>query len=99
MLAAKDMDKTVKGLEDLCAPSKRQFVGSVAKKVTEFSPGKKEYGRTGFCLKGAVEVLTGQTLMNDDDLAERKANKKTGRTMFVQKSNGPNKMTSPDPKM
>lgn len=37
MLAAKDMDKTVKGLEDLCAPSKRLFVVSVAKKVTEFS--------------------------------------------------------------
>lgn len=81
MLVAKDMDQTVKGLQDLCAPSKFQFVVSVAKKTTEFSPGKNEYGKPstavkiGFCLKGAVEVLTGQTLMNDDDLAERKAKK------------------------
>lgn len=81
MLVAKDMDKTVKGLEDLCAPSKFQFVVSVAKKTTEFSPGKNEYGKPstavkiGFSLKGAVEVLIGQTLMNDDDLAERKAKK------------------------
>lgn len=81
MLAAKDMDKTVKGLKDLCVPSRFEFVVSVAKKVTEFSPGKNEYGKPstavkiGFCLKGAVEVLIGQTLMNDDDLAERKAKK------------------------
>lgn len=81
MLAAKDMNKTVKGLKDLCVSSRFEFVVSVAKKVTEFSPGKNEYGKPstavkiGFCLKGAVEVLIGQTLMNDDDLAERKAKK------------------------
>jgi len=45
MLAAKDLDKTVKALEDLCAPSKCHFVVSVAKKMTEFSPGKNEYGK------------------------------------------------------
>ncbi|XP_054863262.1 uncharacterized protein LOC111580683 isoform X2 [Amphiprion ocellaris] len=80
-LAAKKMDKTVRGLEDLCAPSKFQLVVSVAKRLTEFSPGKNEYGkpstavRIGFCLKGAVDVLIGQTLINDDDLAEKRAKK------------------------
>lgn len=75
MLAAKDMDKTVNVLEDLCTQSKFQFVVSVAKHLTDFSPGKNEYGKLstavkiGFCLKGAVEVLIGQTFMNDDDKA------------------------------
>lgn len=64
-----------------CGRSKFQFVLNVAKKLTEFSPGKNQYGKPstvvkiGFCLKGAVEVLIGQTLMNDDDLAEKKAKK------------------------
>ncbi|KAK3553019.1 hypothetical protein QTP86_031221 [Hemibagrus guttatus] len=81
MLVAKDMDKSVKFLEDLCVPSKFPFVVNVAKRLTQFSPGKNEYGKPstavkiGFCLKGAVEVLIGQTLMNDDDLAEKKAKK------------------------
>ncbi|KAL1272198.1 hypothetical protein QQF64_028060 [Cirrhinus molitorella] len=81
MLAAKDMDKTVNYLEDLCVPSKFQLVVKVAKHLTQFSPNKNEYGKPstavkiGFCLKGAVEVLIGQTLMNEDDLGERKAKK------------------------
>lgn len=81
MLVVKGMNKTVKGLEDVCAPSWFQLVVSAAKKVSEFSPGKNEYGKPstavkiGFCLKGVVEVLIGQALMNDDDLAERKAKK------------------------
>lgn len=81
MLVAKDMDKTVNYLEDLCVPSKYQFVVNVAKRLTQFSPGKNEYGKPstavkiGFCLKGAAEVLIGQTLINNDDLAEKKAKK------------------------
>ncbi|KAI3376190.1 hypothetical protein L3Q82_016405 [Scortum barcoo] len=81
MLVAKDMDMTVKSLQDLCVPSKFHLVVNVAKRLTEFSPGKNEFGKPstavkiGFCLKGAVEVLIGQTLMNDDDLAEKKAKK------------------------
>lgn len=68
-------------LEDLCKPSKFQFVVSVAKHLANFSPGKNEYGKPstavkiGFCLKGAVEVLIGQTFINDDDHAEKKAKK------------------------
>lgn len=63
MLVAKSMDKSVKGLKDLCAPSMFEFVIGVARKATEFSPGKNEYGKPstavkiGFCLKGPVEVL------------------------------------------
>ncbi|KAI7789871.1 hypothetical protein IRJ41_021112, partial [Triplophysa rosa] len=81
MLVAKDMDMTVNYLEDLCVPSKFLFVVNVAKNLTQFSPGKNEFGKPstavkiGFCLKGAAEVLIGQTLINDDDLAERKAKK------------------------
>ncbi|KAM9488366.1 uncharacterized protein Hap1MRO34_005317 isoform 1-T1 [Clarias gariepinus] len=81
MLVAKEMDKTVRGLEDLCTPSKFNLVVSIAKRLTEFSPRKNEYGKPskavkiGFCLKGAVAVLIGQTLMNDDDLAEKRAKK------------------------
>ncbi|CAM4686021.1 unnamed protein product [Leuciscus chuanchicus] len=81
MLVAKEMDNTVRGLEDLCAPARFQFVVNVAKRLTQFSPGKNEYGKPstavkiGFCLKGAVEVLIGQALMNEDDLSEKKAKK------------------------
>ncbi|XP_031147359.1 uncharacterized protein LOC116044389 isoform X4 [Sander lucioperca] len=81
MLAAKDMDKTVRSLEDVCAPSKFQLVVSAVKRLTEFSPGKNEYGKPstavkiGFCLKGAAEVQIGQALMHDDDQAEKKAKK------------------------
>lgn len=73
MLAAKDLDKTVRGLEHSCAPSKFP--------LTEFSPDKNEYGKPstavkiGFCLKGTVEVLIGQTLIDAEDLGERKAKK------------------------
>ncbi|KAG7461364.1 nucleoporin p54 isoform X1 [Solea senegalensis] len=81
MLTAKAMDSTVRTLEDICVPKKFLLVVNAAKKLTEFSPSKNEYGkpstavRVGFCLKGAVEVLIGQSLMNDDDLAEKKAKK------------------------
>lgn len=81
MLVAKDMDKTVNALEDLCVPSRFQLVVNIAKRLTQFSPGKNEYGKPstavkiGFCLKGAVEVMIGQALMNDDDLAEKKTKK------------------------
>jgi len=79
MLFAKDMHKTFNGLEDLCAPSKFQLVINIAKRLTQFSPGKNEYGKPStavkirFCRKGAVEVMIGQAHMNDDDLAEKKA--------------------------
>lgn len=79
MLCAKNMDKTVSGLGDLCTPSKFQIVVNVAKKLIEFSPGKNKYGKhstaakIGLCLRGAVEVLIGQALMNDDDIAEKRA--------------------------
>ena len=81
MLVVKSMNETVKDLADVCAPSWYKLVVSAAKKVSEFSPGKNEYGKPstavkiGFCLKGAVEVLIGEALMNDDDLAEKKAKK------------------------
>ena len=79
MLVAKDMDKTVGGLEDLCEPSRYQFVVDVVRRLTEFSPRKNEYRKPttavkiGFCLKGAVEVLIGQTLMNENEVGEKKA--------------------------
>ncbi|XP_056310878.1 uncharacterized protein LOC130222319 [Danio aesculapii] len=81
MVVSKELDKTVSGLQDLCTPAKFKFVVNVAKRLTQFSPGKNEYGKPstavkiGFCLKGAVEVLIGQALMKEDDLSEKKAKK------------------------
>lgn len=78
MLVAKDMDKTVNGLEDLCAPSNFQLVVNIAKRLTQFSPGKNEYGKPSaavkieFGLKGAVKDMIGQGLMNYDNLAKKK---------------------------
>jgi len=63
MLFAKDMHKTFNGLEDLCAPSKFQLVINIAKRLTQFSPGKNEYGKPStavkirFCRKGAIRLL------------------------------------------
>lgn len=68
-------------MRELGVPSKFQFVISVVKRLTDFSPNENEYGKPskavkiGFCLKGAVEVLIGQTLMNDDDSSEKAAKK------------------------
>ncbi|KAL1277004.1 hypothetical protein QQF64_023677, partial [Cirrhinus molitorella] len=54
--------------------------------------------KIGFCLKGAVEVLIGQALMNDDDdLSEKKAKKffelleKNGGTVFLSPLTKPSK--------
>lgn len=108
------MDKSVKGLEHLCAPARFEFVVNVAKKLTKFSPGKNEYGKPStavkieFCLKRAVEVLIGQALMNDD-LSEKKSKKffelleknwrnKSLRTKPSKKKNGTNMMTTPHQK-
>ncbi|KAJ4920845.1 hypothetical protein JOQ06_022243, partial [Pogonophryne albipinna] len=50
-----------------------------AKSLSKFRPSKNEFGKPstavklGFSLKGAVEVLIGQTLMNEDDLGEKRA--------------------------
>ena len=79
MLVVKDMDKKVKSLKDVCAPSQFQLVVNAAKRLSRFSPSKNEFGKPstavklGFSLKGAVEVLIGQTLMNEDDLGEKRA--------------------------
>ncbi|KAJ4936945.1 hypothetical protein JOQ06_001529 [Pogonophryne albipinna] len=51
------------------------------KSLSKFRPSKNEFGKPstavklGFSLKGAVEVLIGQTLMNEDDLGEKRAKK------------------------
>lgn len=69
---------TVKGLEDLGAPSYLKIVIDVAKRLTAFSPDKNEFGKPSkalklgilfFFLKGAEKVVIGQTPMKDDDLA------------------------------
>ncbi|KAJ4947321.1 hypothetical protein JOQ06_009357 [Pogonophryne albipinna] len=80
MLVVKDMDTNVKSLEDVCAPSKCQLVVDAAKSLSKFSPSKNEFGKPstavklGFSLKGAMEFLIGQTLMNEDDLGKNRAN-------------------------
>lgn len=118
LLAAKEISNSVSGLKDLCTPSKFQLVLQAAKWLAIFSPRKNEFGKPSkvvkirFCLKGAVQVLIGQILINDDDLAETKA--KTSwkflteirRTVSLgvlikqlKKKGGIKKMTSHLPKM
>ncbi|KAI4795630.1 hypothetical protein KUCAC02_029766 [Chaenocephalus aceratus] len=79
MLVVKYMDTNVKSLEDVCAASKFQLVVDAAKSLSKFSPSKNEFGKPstavklGFSLKGAVEVLIGQTPKNEEDLGEKRA--------------------------
>ncbi|XP_056129347.1 uncharacterized protein LOC130106989 [Lampris incognitus] len=81
MLVVKKLDKTVKGLQDVCTPLKFNLVLKAIRKLTEFSPTKNVYRKPstavkiGFSLKGATEVLIGQTVMMEDDSAEKKAKK------------------------
>ncbi|XP_049324186.1 uncharacterized protein LOC125784483 [Astyanax mexicanus] len=81
VVAAKEIDKSIKNLEDLCHVSKFQVLLKAVKRISQFSPSKNAYRKAstavkiGFSLKGVTDVLIGQTLENDDDLAERNAKK------------------------
>ena len=80
-LAAKEIDKSVKGLKDICDPTKFELAIKAASRVSNYSTVSTEYGKPstavkiGFSLKGATETWIGRCLMTSDVLAEKKAKK------------------------
>ncbi|XP_049895877.1 uncharacterized protein LOC126387392 [Epinephelus moara] len=80
-LAAKEIDKSVKGLKDVCDPTKFKLAIKAARRVSNYSTAKTEYGKPstavkiGFSLKGATETWIGHCLMTSDVLNEKKAKK------------------------
>ncbi|KAI3373346.1 hypothetical protein L3Q82_006647 [Scortum barcoo] len=81
VLAAKEIDKSVKGLKDLCDPTKFDLTIKAARKVSNYSTNTTEYAKPstavkiGFSLKGATEAWIGHCLMTSDVLGEKKAKK------------------------
>ncbi|KAL7372217.1 hypothetical protein ABVT39_012227 [Epinephelus coioides] len=80
-LAAKEIDKSVKGLKDVCDPTKFKLAIKAARRVSNYSTARTEYGKPstavkiGFSLKGATETWIGHCLMTSDVLNEKKAKK------------------------
>lgn len=81
MLAAKNIDKHVKSLKDICDPSNFQLAIKAARHVSNYDASKTEYGKPstavkiGFSLKGATEAWIGHCLMMSDVKTEKKAKK------------------------
>ncbi|CAK6964052.1 uncharacterized protein LOC104929912 isoform X8 [Scomber scombrus] len=81
VLAAKEIDKSVKGLKDLCDPTKFDLTIKAARRVSNYSTSTTEYGKPstavkiGFSLKSATEAWIGHCLMTSDVLGENKAKK------------------------
>ncbi|KAM7393552.1 hypothetical protein PAMP_020415 [Pampus punctatissimus] len=81
VLAAKEIDKSVKGLKDLCDPTKFNLTIKAARRVSNYSTSTTEYSKPstavkiGFSLKGATEAWIGHCLMTSDVLGEKKAKK------------------------
>nr|XP_043869657.1 uncharacterized protein LOC122759139 isoform X1 [Solea senegalensis]XP_043891037.1 uncharacterized protein LOC122775268 isoform X2 [Solea senegalensis] len=81
VLAAKEIDKCVSGLKDLCDPTKFHLAIKAARSVSDYNTEKSEYGKPstavkiGFSLKGATETWIGHCLMSGDVLTEKKAKK------------------------
>lgn len=61
-MAAKEIDKKIKGLKDLCDPTKFNLAIDAARKVSNNNSEKTEYGKPstavkiGFSLKAATEA-------------------------------------------
>ncbi|XP_026224135.1 uncharacterized protein LOC113167589 isoform X2 [Anabas testudineus] len=81
VLAAKEIDKSMKSLKEMCDPTKFELVIKATRKVSNFSAQTTEYGKPstavkiGFSLKGATEAWIGRCLMTSDILGEKKAKK------------------------
>ncbi|KAM9765903.1 uncharacterized protein ACNS7B_003023 isoform 2-T2 [Menidia menidia] len=81
VLAAKDLDKHVRGLKYLCDPTKFDLTIKAARKVSYYTSSTKEFGKPstavkiGFSLKAATEAWIGHCLMTSDVLMEKKAKK------------------------
>lgn len=81
VLAAKEIDKSVKGLKDLCDPTKFDLTIKAARRLSNYSTNTHEYAKpstavkVGFSLKGATEAWIGHCLMTSDVSGEKKAKK------------------------
>ncbi|XP_041860774.1 uncharacterized protein LOC121652200 isoform X1 [Melanotaenia boesemani] len=81
MLAAKDIDKHVASLKDICDPANFNLAIKAARHLSNYDVNKNEYGKPstavkiGFSLKGATETWIGHCLMTCDGKAEKKAKK------------------------
>lgn len=81
LVAAKDLDKTVKGLKDLCNPQKFKVAVEAARKVSDYTTSTSGYGKPStavkirFSLKGATEAWIRHSLMASDVLTEKKTKK------------------------
>lgn len=79
VLAAKDIDKCIKGLKDVCDPSKFELAIKAARRVSNSSANTIEYEKPstavkiGFSLKGATEAWIGRCLSTLDVATEKKA--------------------------
>lgn len=81
VLAAKEIQKKIKGLKDLCDPTKFNLAIAAARKVSNYNSEKTEYGKPstavkiGFSLKAATEAWIGHCLMESDIISEKKTKK------------------------
>ncbi|XP_055017813.1 uncharacterized protein LOC129411297 isoform X2 [Boleophthalmus pectinirostris] len=81
VLAAKEIDKSIKGLCNICDPAQFHLAIKAARKVSNYNPDSSEYGKPstavkiGFSLKGATEAWIGRCLICCDTLNETKAKK------------------------
>ncbi|XP_027131229.1 uncharacterized protein LOC104929912 isoform X6 [Larimichthys crocea] len=81
VMAAKEIDKSVKGLKDLCDPTKFNLTIKAVRRVSNYSTSTTEYAKPstavkiGFSLKGATETWIGHCLRTSDVLGEQKAKK------------------------
>lgn len=82
VLAAKEIDSRVKGLKDICDPTKFDLTVKAARRESNYSTSTSEYGKPspavniGFSLKGATEAWIGHCLMTSDVLGGKKKAKK-----------------------
>lgn len=81
VLAAREINKHVKSLKDLCDPANFLMTFQAAKHVSNYDATKNEYGKPstavkiGVSLKGATEARIGQCFMTSDVKAEKKGKK------------------------
>lgn len=80
-MAAKNIDKSVKGLKNICDPTKFELAVKAAISVSRFCESTTEFEKPstavkiGFSLKGAKEAWIGHCLMQSDVLSEKTAKK------------------------
>ncbi|KTF73965.1 hypothetical protein cypCar_00046639 [Cyprinus carpio] len=81
VFAAKEIDKKIKGLKDLCDPTKFNLAIDAARKVSNYNSETTEYGKPStavkicFSLKAATEAWIGHCLMVSDIISEKKTKK------------------------